>query len=134
MDLTFDVLLIVHLLALAVGTATTVAMPVVMGRMKGASPDTRQSLVAIGTRLSLNARFAFGILLLSGLAMVYLRYGGFDGMSPWFWAKMALVAVVLAAMIAGAVSKPGNINPQVLAWITRLSLIGIIVSAVFAFN
>jgi hypothetical protein len=47
---------------------------------------------------------------------------------------MTLIAVVLAMMLAGALLKPGTIKPQVLMWINRLALIGIIVSAVFAFN
>jgi hypothetical protein len=134
MDITFQLLLITHILALVVGTATTVAMPVVMSRMAGATPDGRQMLAGIGLRLSLNARIAFGILLLSGFAMVFVRYGGVDGMNIWFWVKMGLVAVILVAMIIGAVAKPGTVNPQVMGWITRLSLIGIIVAAVFAFN
>ena len=134
MDITFQLLLITHLLALVVGTATTVAMPVVMGRMAGASPDGRQMLASIGNRLSLNARIAFGVLLLSGFAMVMVRYGGVDGMSVWFWVKMGLVVVVLVSLILGAVAKPGTLSPRVMGWITRLALIGIIVSAVFAFN
>ena len=134
MDMWFNLLLIVHLVALVVGTATTIVMPVVMGRMAGASPDGRHLLAGIVNRLSLNARIAFGVLLLSGLAMVYVRYGGFEGMSPWFWVKMMLVAVVLVALILSAVARPGSINPRIMGWITRLSLLGIVVSAVFAFN
>jgi putative membrane protein len=134
MDIAFQLLLITHLLALVVGTATTVAMPVVMGRMAGAGPDGRQMLVGIGNRLSLNARIAFGVLLLSGFAMVFVRYGSVDGMSVWFWVKMGLVVVVLTALILGAVTRPGTLSPRVMGWVTRLALIGIIVSAVFAFN
>ena len=134
MDITFQLLLIAHIFALVVGTATAVAMPVVMGRMKTATPDGRQMLGGIGQRLAKNAQLSFGVLLLTGIAMVIVRYGGVDGMNEWFWAKMALVAVVLVVMIAGFLLKPGTINPRLLMWTNRLALIGIIVSAVFAFN
>lgn len=134
MDMTFQLLLIAHLFALVVGTATAVAMPVVMGRMAGATPEGRQMLGGIGQRLAKNSQLSFGVLLLTGIAMVVVRYGGVDGMNAWFWAKMTLIVVVLAMMLAGALLKPGTIKPQVLMWINRLALIGIIVSAVFAFN
>jgi uncharacterized membrane protein len=134
MDMTFQLLLIAHLFALVVGTATAVAMPVVMGRMAGATPEGRQMLGGIGQRLAKNSQLSFGVLLLTGIAMVVVRYGGVDGMNAWFWAKMTLIAVVLVMMLAGALLKPGTIKPQVLMWINRLALIGIIVSAVFAFN
>lgn len=134
MDITFQLLLLAHLAALVIGTATAVAMPVVMGRMAGATPEGKQMLGSIGQRLAKNSQISFGVLLLTGIAMVIVRYGGVDGLNGWFWAKMAFVGVVLAMMITGAVVKPGTIKPQVLMWINRLALIGIITSAVFAFN
>ena len=66
--------------------------------------------------------------------MVYVRYGGFEGQSVWFYVKMGLVVVILAAMIIGAIAKPGTLNPRLLGWITRLAMAGIIISAVMAFN
>lgn len=134
MDITFQLLLLAHLAALVIGTATAVAMPVVMGRMAGATPEGKQMLGGIGQRLAKNSQISFGVLLLTGIAMVIVRYGGVDGLNGWFWAKMAFVGVVLAMMITGAVVKPGTIKPQVLMWINRLALIGIVTSAVFAFN
>lgn len=134
MDIVFNLLLVTHLAAFAVGITTTIAMPVIMARMPKAPPEARPLFGGIGARLSLNARIAFGVLLLTGIAMVYLRYGGLDGLSPWFWLKMALVAVVLAAIVVSIVVKPGRIDPRLMGWITRLSMAGIVVSAVFAFR
>lgn len=134
MDIVFQGLLITHFIALVVGTATTVAMPVVMGFAPKAGADSRPAFAGIGKRLSLNARVAFGVLVLSGIAMMLVRYGGMEGMNGWFWAKMGLVVVVLAAMVAAVALKPGTLNPKVMGWITRLSILGIIVSAVLAFN
>jgi putative membrane protein len=134
MDITFQLLLLTHLAALIFGTATAVAMPVIMRRMAGATPDGRQMLGGIGQRLARNSQISFGVLVLSGVAMMIVRYGGVDGMNGWFWAKIALVGVMVVMMIAAALLKPGTINPRLQMWIARLSLIGVIVSAVFAFN
>lgn len=134
MDYLFQLLLVIHLLALVVGTATTVAMPVVMSRMAGAGPEARPSFMSIGKRLSLNARVAVGVLVLSGLAMVLVRYGGFEAMSGWFWFKMVLVTVIIVAMVLGLVARPGALNPRVMSVITRGAIIGIIVASVLAFH
>ena len=134
MDLTFNILLIIHLAAFGLAISTTIVAPLIGSRMAGASPDARPLLGGIGKRLTLNARIAFGLLLLTGIAMVYVRYGGFEGQGVWFFIKMGLVLVVLIAMIIGAVAKPGTISPRVMGWITRLAMAGIVISAVMAFN
>ena len=133
MDLVFNFLLIVHLAAFGLAIATTIAAPLIGARIAGAPPDARPLLGGIGKQLQLNVRIAFGLLLI-GISMVYVRYGGFEGQSIWFFVKMGLVVVVLIAMIIGIVTKPGTISPRVMGWITRLAMAGIIISAVMAFN
>lgn len=134
MDLTFNLLLIVHLAAFGLAISTTIVAPLIGSRIAAAPPDARPLLGGIGKRLSINARIAFGLLLLTGIAMVYVRYGGFEGQSVWFFIKMGLVVVVLIAMIVGIVAKPGTISPKLMGWITRLAMAGIVISAVMAFN
>jgi putative membrane protein len=134
MDLTFNLLLIVHLAAFGLAVSTTIVAPLIGSRMASAPSEARPLLGGIGKRLSINARIAFGLLLLTGVAMVYVRYGGFEGQSVWFFIKMGLVVIVLIAMIIGIVAKPGTISPKVMGWITRLALAGIVISAVMAFN
>ena len=124
MDITFNLLLIVHLAAFGLGISTTFVAPIIGARMPKAPPEARQTLLGILGRLTLNARVAMGLV----------RYGGFEGLSPWFYVKMGLVAFVLALMILGAVLKPGTLNPRLMGWLTRLSMAGIVVSAVMAFN
>ena len=134
MDLSFDILLIVHFVAFAIGITTTIAMPIIMGVMPRLTPENRGTVAALGPVFARNARLSFLVLVLSGLAMMALRYGGVEGMDGWFWVKMGLVAVVAAALIAGLVLKPGTLDPKVMGWITRLSMLGIVVSAVLAFH
>ena len=73
------------------------------------------------------------VLVLSGGLMLWLRYGGVDGMNMWFWVKMALVVVIILALITSVVGR-GRVHPAVLGWVTRLSLLGVVIAAVLAFN
>ncbi len=134
MDLTFNILLIVHLAAFGLAIATTIAAPLVGSRTALATADSRPLLGGIAKQLMLNARIAFGLLLITGISMIYVRYGGFEGQGPWFYVKMGLVVVILAALTLSAVAKPGSFNPRIIGWITRLAMAGIIISAVMAFN
>jgi len=133
MDYVFDFLLICHLIALGVGAATAIAMPIIGSRMAGATPEGRTLLGGISARLGVNSRIAVGVLVVSGGLMIWLRYGGVDGMNIWFWVKMVLVAVIILALITSVIGR-GRVNPAVLGWITRLSLLGVVIAAVLAFN
>lgn len=135
MDLFLSLLLVLHLVALVVAGATNVAMPLVGRAMGVAPPETRQRLAPIARRLSQNARGALAVLVLTGIAMVQLRYGGdVLGLGPWFLAKLACVVAILVALVAGLVLKPGAIDPRIFAWTTRLALLGIIVCSVMTFG
>lgn len=135
MDLTFNLLLVVHLAAFGLGISTTFVAPIIGARMPKAPPEARPTLLGILGRLTLNARVAMGLLLLTGIAMVFVRYNGdFAGLGPWFLVKMGLVAFILVMMILGIMLRPGTLNPRVMGWLTRLSMAGIIISAVLAFN
>jgi len=135
MDLVFFALLVLHLTAFGLGISTTFVAPIIGARMTKAPPEARPTLLGIMGRLALNARVAVTVLLVTGIAMVYVRYGGdFSALGPWFMVKMGLVALVFVMMILGLMLKPGTLNPQVTGWVNRLSLAGIIISAVLAFN
>lgn len=133
MDPTFQIFLFIHLVAFAVGAATNVAMPIVAGQLAGAGPEMAPRFGAIAKRLSNNARAAVVILIISGVGLVYLRYGGFEGMNAWFWVKMALVAFIVVMMGVGAFL-PQLLNPKVFGPVMRVTLLGIVLAAVFAFN
>eukprot|EP01036_Dinobryon_divergens_P013634 gene13634-18390_t len=62
--------------------------------------------------------------------MVAVRYGGVEAFNSWFWVKMALVALIVIAMVISAVAPRGSVNPAILSWVTRLSLLGIVIAAV----
>jgi uncharacterized membrane protein len=134
MDLTLQIFLFIHLVAFAVAAATNVAMPLVGRRMTGATPEAAQALGAIARRLGINARIAVATLIISGIALVQLKYGGVDGLGVWFWVKMVLVALVVAFMVATAVLPRTALSPRVMGPLMRLVLLGIVLAAVLAFN
>jgi protoporphyrinogen IX oxidase len=109
MDYLNHALLWVHLVALAAGGAATFGIPIVGGKIAGASADTRATLFAIVYGLGRIGRIAFALLLVSGPLLVWLKYGGFGGFTFWFWIKMVLVALLLALIIAAGInSKRGE--------------------------
>ncbi len=135
MDVAFNLILIVHLGALVVGGATNVAMPLVGRQMAGASPEAAARLGPIARQLNLNARIALGLLVLTGIAMLFMRYDGAVGaLGPWFIAKLVFVGVILAALVAGLVLRPDQLNPRVFGMTMRVALIGIVVCSVMAFG
>jgi len=134
MDPTFQIFLFLHLVAFAVAAATNVAMPLVARRMAKATPDTVAALGGIARTLGINARIAVAVLVISGIALVQIRYGGIEGMTAWFWFKMALVGVVIALMAANAFLPRTLLSPRVVGPVMRLALLGIVLGAVFAFN
>jgi hypothetical protein len=142
MDIVFDALLMAHLLSLLAAGAVVVVMPMIGARMPGASPETRGTLGGIAQRIGLSSRIAFGVLLVSGPLMVWIRFGGVAGMTVWFWIKMALIVLMAIGMGVGgrvrASAKPGDTRAVAIAKaatnVSRLSLVGVIVAAVLAFN
>ncbi|MEX0954676.1 MAG: hypothetical protein WDZ83_05630 [Rhizobiaceae bacterium] len=135
MELAVKLLLIIHLLSLVVGGATAVAMPIIARRMAAATPDTLATLGPIAGRLSINSRIAFGMLLLTGVAMLWLRYGGDAiALGPWFLAKLVLVGVVALAIALILTLGQARVNPRVFGMITGLSMLGIVICSVMTFG
>ncbi|MBZ0229512.1 MAG: hypothetical protein K8F58_13810 [Bauldia sp.] len=135
MDLTFSILLVLHLTALVVGGATNVAMPLLGRQMAGAPPEALGRLGPIARQLGINSRAALAVLVVTGLAMLWLRYGGdAAGLGPWFVAKLVFIALILVALLVGLVARPGTLDPRIFALVTRVALFGIIASSVMTFG
>ena len=140
MDIWFDLALLAHLLSLMAAGATVIAMPLIGQRMATASPEMRGSLGGLAQQIGRYSQIAFGVLLISGPIMLWLRFGGIEGASPWFWVKMALIVVMAVAMGVGGRfrGKPGDKRAATIANaaanVSRLALLGIVIAAVLAFN
>ena len=131
----FSILLMIHLAALVVGGATNVAMPLLGRQMREAPPEAAARFAQVGQRLRLNSQVALAVLVVSGVAMMWLRYDGNVGaLGPWFIAKLGLVALMIALLGAGALVRSGRVSPALFGVVTRVSLIAIIVCSVMAFG
>ena len=69
-----------------------------LGMMGGSMPPT--------TNRYLNVLGHLGIViaLVSGPLMIWQRYGSFDGVSHWFWAKMGCIVVLAVGVVLSATS------------------------------
>lgn len=134
MDAAVTLLLIAHLVGLMLVAAAFLPLLGMMGE-GGAAPQTNRLLTRFG-------HYGIIVLLLSGPLMLWLRYGGFEGISHWFWAKMAFVVLLAAGVVMSAMSarkmRAGDAAATARVRLGRimavLSLLAIVVFAVLAFN
>jgi uncharacterized membrane protein len=134
LDAAVTLLLIAHLVGLMLVAAAFLPLLGMMGE-GGAAPQTNRLLTRFG-------HYGIIVLLLSGPLMLWLRYGGFEGISHWFWAKMAFVVLLAAGVVMSAMSarkmRAGDAAATARVRLGRiiavLSLLAIVVFAVLAFN
>jgi uncharacterized membrane protein len=110
--------------------------------MATATPELRPLLQTIMKGLSSVGRAGIGLLIVSGPLLIWLKYGGFEGVSVWFWVKMVLVLGLLGGVIFGGIMMKRAMSGDVAA-AKRGPLIGmantglfllIVLSAVLAFD
>lgn len=134
MDAAFTLLLIAHLSGLMLVAAAFLPLLGMMGQ-GGAAPQTNRLLTRFG-------HYGIIVLLLSGPLLIWVRYGGFDGISHWFWAKMGFVVLLAAGVVISAMSarkmRAGDAGATARVRFGRIvavvSLLAIVVFAVLAFN
>lgn len=142
MDVVINLLIWAHIVAFVVGGSNLVVGRVIGSRLATATPEMRAGYVGVMGAMAQAGKFAMGVLLVTGPLIMWLRYGGLGGASVWFWIKMALVALMLAAIIIGGInfkkSLAGNGEAGRRAGlahrVTGLAFLGVLLSAVFAFN
>ena len=134
MDATFNVLLMAHLFGLMLVAAAFLPLLGLMGQ-GSAAPETNRLLTRFG-------HWGIIVLLVSGPLMVWVRYGGFDGISHWFWAKMGLLVILAAGVVLSAISarkmRAGDAAAAARVRLGRViattALFGTVVFAVLAFT
>lgn len=131
-----------HLMGLALGGAAAFGNPVVGNRLIAAAPEGRPVLFSIAHGLSTVGKVGMGLLIVTGLLMVWLRFGGPAGMTSWFWLKMVLLVLLLADIIYIAqVEKRAEAGDEKafrtlapLGVLGVVLLLGVVLSAVLAFG
>jgi uncharacterized membrane protein len=110
--------------------------------MAKAPTDQRPVFRQCIAKLAAFGRMALALMILSGLVLIYVKLGGFSGLSGWFHLKMLLVLALLGLAFfnvrnakkaqAGDASAL-NRMPQ-LAKIAMFTFAATVLSAAFAFN
>ncbi len=142
MDILNTVIIAVHLLGLVVGMGSGIGLGVLMPRLASAGDDERTRLFAMADVFSRNGHIGLGVLWVTGILIVVLKYGGIGGFSTWFWIKIALVVLLSASIGMGSAAyrryKAGNTASGArLSMTGKLNMIAgplIILAAVFAFH
>lgn len=121
--MTTDFILALHFLGLMMGAGGGFGSMIVMRSVANRPPEEAAVLRQLGPAM---ARFSFAgliLMLITGLALVWLKYDGFDAMPAMFWVKMVFVATLTLAALGTeftyAAVKRGNV-----AAAARLPLFG----------
>jgi uncharacterized membrane protein len=134
MDVVFRLTLFLHLGALLVAAASNIAIPMLGQRMKALAPEARTIMGSMARNLSNNARLSLLVLVVTGLALVAMRYDAALWANPWFALKMACVAAIIVLVVGGLLPAARNVPPRVFGMLTRIALVGAVFSAVMAFG
>lgn len=135
------ILFIVHIVAFVAGGANSVVMPLIGAKMATATPDTRVVLTDIAVKLSKVGKWAMATLLVTGILVLWFKWN-WAVPNVWFWVKMAFIVAMLvfislnemnAKKAHGGDAAAAKKSAQ-FGQLTAFAFLGVIISAVLAFN
>ena len=137
-----DILLALHLVGLMLGAGGGFGSAVTARVAAGRPPEQAAVLRSLGPDLARLSTAGLVVMLLTGLALVFAKYGGFAGLPGLFWVKMLFVLTLTLAAILMQMTY-GQIRRGELAAAKRLPVLGPVAGlssllavafAVFAFH
>ena len=142
MDIVNNLLFWLHFIGLGMGGVAAFGLPVVGMQLNTATAETRPALFKVMDGLSRLGRAGFGVLIVTGPLLVWLKFGGMSGFTNWFWAKMVFVVllliIVIYAGINGKRAQGGDMSAAkrgpMLGIAGLVLYLAVIFCAVFAFN
>ncbi|MBO6716865.1 MAG: hypothetical protein JJ913_02790 [Rhizobiaceae bacterium] len=90
---------IIHFLSFSVGIGGGVANMIIGMAAASAPAGAGPALGQIRGRIGRASAIALLLLWITGIHMVYAVYGGWSGLTPMVWAKLAFVVVLTMAAI-----------------------------------
>lgn len=137
-----QILIWLHIMGFAFGMAGGMAMGQIGPRLIRSAPDQRDTWWPLAKGFSNVAGVGIVLLLLTGPALLYLRYDWGQGLGPWFMLKMALVAGVVACYAMGKIGmgrlrrgdERGGKLMAVAGPVTGLMAVAAALAAVFVFT
>jgi putative membrane protein len=135
------ILFVIHIAAFVAGGANSVIMPIIGPRLATATPEGRGQLMAVVEGVAKVGKYAMAALLISGVLVLWLKWN-WAIPNVWFWVKMALIAVMIVFIglneMNARKAKQGDQDAagrsKMFGQLTGLAFLGVLVSAVFAFN
>lgn len=140
-----DTLLIIHFLGLALGVGTSFAMMRIGMALRDASPAERGQVMKYALSISKNGGLGLGLLILSGLAMLFTRGVStvFGAGGHAFHVKLLLV-VIMSGLVGYSQVQVKRLreqqDPAAAATLQKLGPLmlftglGIVITAVLAFH
>ena len=136
------ILFIIHIVAFIAGGANSVLMPIMGRRLAAAAPEIRPELIGIIESLAKVGKYAMGTLLVTGVLVLWLKWNWMPPSPVWFWTKMGCVVLMIVlialneanAKKAGAGDTAALGRSRMFGMLTGLAFLGVILSAVFAFE
>ena len=140
--MTSDILLALHLIGLMMGAGGGFGSAITMRSAAKASPEQAAALRMLGPSFARFSTVGLVLMLLTGPALVSLKYGGFANMPQWFWVKLFFVTTLTVAAITVELTygqvKRGDVKAAarlpVLGPIAGISSILAVIFAVLAFH
>lgn len=142
MEVLLLLLLIVHFLGLGLGFAGGVGHGQVIGRLAKDGSGSDAALWNLEPVFSRMLMIGFALLLVSGPLLVWLKYSGSEGLSWWFWLKMAAVVVAFGSDLLilryvrawrGGDESAARMAEK-LGGVSGLAILVVVVAAVFNFG
>ena len=135
------ILFVIHIVAFIAGGANSVIMPIIGPRLATATPEVRGQLMGIVEGVAKVGKYALATLLISGVLVLWLKWNWVIP-NVWFWAKMGFIALMIVfiginemnARKARGGDQEAAGRAKTFGQLTGLAFLGVVVSAVFAFN
>lgn len=137
-----DILLALHLIGLMMGAGGGFGSMIAMREAATRTPDQAAALKSLGPALARFSMIGLVFMWATGLALVFLKYGGFGALPLLFWAKFVFITTLtlsaIAMQFAYAQVKAGNAAAAarlpVLGPISGVSSLLAVIFAVLAFH
>jgi len=137
------ILKIVHFLSLAVAVGGGVSSAVVGARMAKVEASVRPTLVSIQATIGKLGLGALVLLWLTGVALTYFYYDGWNNLPPSFWLKIIFVVILTGLSVrmnmktgaaTGSSDKVPNNSRALLGQMAAASSFLIVIFATIAFT
>jgi hypothetical protein len=94
-----DLLLFLHLLGLMLGAGGGFGSMISMQVAAKRPPEQASAIRSVGPALGRLSSIGLVLMLATGLALVFLKYGGFAALPSLFWVKLFFVTTLTMAAI-----------------------------------